>query len=142
MKQRGRKSAGAMTLVVDDRFQMPPAPPSELTDAQAAVWRDVVGSLPGGWVSRAAFPILVQLCRHVGRARLLERAVADFQMEWLAAPGGPERLNLLLGMAQRETASVISCSRQLRLGPQQREHPRTAGRQLDNVPTGPKPWDS
>jgi hypothetical protein len=82
MKQRGRKSSVELsTVVVDAGRQMPSLPPDELTDAQAAVWRDVIGSLPGGWLTLAAHPILVAFCRHVCRARLLEQQIARLERE-------------------------------------------------------------
>jgi putative ABC transport system substrate-binding protein len=36
---------------------MPPPAPAELTDPQAAVWRDAVASMPGDWLTRAAYAI-------------------------------------------------------------------------------------
>src|SRR5262245_57559759 len=55
---------------------MPAPPPPELTDAQAAVWRDAVSSMPGNWLQRGAYGILIEYTRHVCRARLLEGQVA------------------------------------------------------------------
>jgi hypothetical protein len=92
MRQRGRRSsAETSTLIVDTSRQTPPAPPSELTDAQAQVWRDVVGSLPGNWLTRAAHPILIAYCRHACRSRLLEIQIAQFELEWTRAEGGPRQ---------------------------------------------------
>ena len=52
--KRGRKSTGELTVVVGGGSRTPPAPPSELSDAQAMVWRDVVCTLPGDWIGRGA----------------------------------------------------------------------------------------
>ena len=82
MRQRGRKSGAGLAVVVDVGRQMPAKPPAELTDAQAAVWRDVVGSMRSDWLVRGAFPVLIQYCRHVCRARLLEAQIAHFETEW------------------------------------------------------------
>ena len=120
---------------------LPPPVPSELTDAQGAVWRDTVGSLPGYWLTRAAFPILIAYCRHVCRARLLEMEISRFDAEWVAVEGGLQRLDRLLAMAQRETVAVIATARTLRLTPQAQMHPRSAGRAIDAAPTGKLPWD-
>jgi hypothetical protein len=84
LNKRGRVSAAAVeaaTAIVDVSRQMPAAAPSELTDGQAEIWRRVVGSMPGNFMTRAAHPILVEYCRHVGRARLLERQIASFGMD-------------------------------------------------------------
>ena len=142
MKKPGRRSAADLATVVIDAGQRQPAPPpAELTDAQAQVWRDVVGSLPGNWLTRAAHPILVAYCRHVCRARLLERQIAEFEVEWVRAHGGLERLDKLLAMAERETRAATACARALRITPQSQMHPRTAGRAVENLPKGALPWD-
>ena len=140
--KRGRRSANDLaTVVIDASRTTPPSPPSELTDAQAGVWRDVVGSLPGNWLTRAAHPILIAYCRHVCRARLIEMRIAKFEVEWTKHPGGLERLDKLLAMAERETRAIAACARALRLTPQAQMHPRTAGRAVENMPKGAMPWD-
>jgi hypothetical protein len=143
MRQRGRKSAEglATAVVVDVSRRMPAPPPPELSDAQAAVWRDVVGSMPSNFCTRAAHPILIALCRHTCRSRLLEMQIAHFEVEWTRADGGLERLDRMLKMAERETAAMIRCSRALRISPQAIMHPRTMGRAIDALPSGPRPWD-
>jgi hypothetical protein len=142
MRQRGRKSSSELaSVVLDVGRHMPPSPPSELTDAQATVWRDVVSSLPGDWFTRAAHPILIAFCRHVCRARLLEMQIARFEIEWIDVDGGLERLDRLLVLAERETRAITACARALRLTPQAQMHPRTAGRSISNLPVGPRPWD-
>lgn len=50
MGERGKRLMAELSTVVSDAGRpMPPLPPTELTDAQATVWRDVVSSLPAGW---------------------------------------------------------------------------------------------
>jgi hypothetical protein len=100
-----------------------------------------VGSLPSGYISRAAFPVAVELCRHIDRGQMLEGLIAEFRPEWFTADGGVERLAKLLQMADAESKAVVSCCRALRLTPQAVMHPRTAGRRLDDGPSGPKPWE-
>lgn len=122
---------------------MPPQPPPELSDAQAIVWRDTVSSLRGDWLNRSAFPLLIEYCRHVCRARLLEGEIARFEQEWIAVDGGLERLDRLMRMADVETKAVINCARQLRLTVQAQMHPRSAARRLVKLPPGFKaPWDA
>ncbi|WP_194475577.1 hypothetical protein [Bradyrhizobium sp. CCBAU 53338] len=120
---------------------MPAQPPAELTDAQAMIWRDAVGSMPGNWLTRAAHPILIAYCRHACRARLLEMQIAQFEVEWTRVDGGLERLDKLFAMAERETRAISACARALRLTPQALMHPRTAGRRINDLPAGPRPWD-
>jgi len=64
-----------------------------------------------------------------------------FGMTWTKAQGGLERLDRLLAMAERETRAATACARALRLTPQAQMHPRRAGRQLNDMPTMPRPWD-
>jgi hypothetical protein len=144
MAKRGRKSAADLALidmpVVDVSRQMPPSPPNALTEPQAQVWRDAVSCMPGDWLKRGAHAVLIEYCRHVCRAGLLEQEIAHFQQEWIAAAGGLERLDRLLVMADRETKSALACARALRLTPQAQMHPRVAGRRLAEVSPYPSPW--
>lgn len=141
MGQRGRKSAGSLAQPVLIEARRPP-PPAELSDVEAEVWRDAVGTMPTGWFCRAQYPILVAYCRHTARASQLSRMVAEFRTEWVAQAGGLERLDKLLAMAERETRSLIACARSMRLTQQAQILPRGAGRAVANSPTaGPLPWE-
>ena len=113
MKKRGRVSAAAeaAAVIVDVSRQMPAQAPSELTDGQADVWRRVVGSMPGDFMTKAAHPILIEYCRHVCRAGLLEQQIAAFEVEWTRVDGGLERLDRMLSMAERETRAITACAR-------------------------------
>jgi len=140
--KRGRiSSAELATVVIDAGPRLPSSPPPELSAAQSAVWCDVVGSLPADWFTRAAHPILISYCRHVCRAQVLEKQISQFELEWTMADGGLERLDRLLAVAERETRAMTACARALRLTPQAQMHPRTAGRAVSNLPSGPRPWD-
>ena len=144
MAKRGRKSAAELALTdipgVDVSRRMTPPPPSEVSDAQAAVWRDAASCMSGDWLRRGAHAVLIEYCRHVCRSRLLEVQIAHFQQEWIAADGGLERLDRLLAMAERESKAAIACARALRLTPQSQMHPRVAGRRLAEVSPYPSPW--
>src|SRR5215204_6292600 len=109
--KRGRRSAADLSVIVDISRAPPPPPPGELSDEQATIWRDAAGAMPGNWLNRAAHPILVQYTRHITRARTLEKLIAQFRPEWLAAEGGLERLNKLLAAAERETKAIVACAR-------------------------------
>jgi hypothetical protein len=143
MKQRGRKSPLDLSTVVVGARQMPPRPPAELTDAQADVWRSVVASLRGDWMSPAAYPVLIEYCRHVCRARLLQSQIEQFELEWVRTEGGLERFDRLLGMADRETRVITACARALRLTPSAQMDPRSAARRVLDIPDdGKRPWDA
>lgn len=143
--KRGRVSGAALAIrdLADADVQRPTEPPAELSDAQAAVWRDAAASMPKEWLTRGARPLLVAYCRHVCRARLLEAQIARFEVEWTRLDGGLERLDKLLAMAEREDRAMLATARGLRITPSSRMHPRTAGRLLDNAPPPGtrRPWE-
>ena len=144
MKQRGRKSAAALAtsaVIIDIHQRLPPRPPSELKADERQTWRDIVQTLPAGWVEVGARPLLVQLVRHVARARFLDREINRLQ------PGndeaGIEKFCRLAEQARDETRAILSLSKALRLAPSSRMHPRTAARKLERLPPpGRKPWDA
>jgi len=142
MMQRGRRSSAELATFITASPQRPPKPPTELSDAQADVWRAVVASLRSDWLSPAAFPMLIAFCRHVCRGRLIESQIATFEIEWARVEGGLERFDRLLKMAERETKAAVACARALRITPHSQMHPRTAGRRvLDRDDDGRRPWD-
>lgn len=140
MGARGRKSATELatkpTLIETRR----PSPPAELSEAEGAIWRDTIGTMPLGWIVKAQFPILAAYCRHVARADTLAAQVAGFEMDWLKEDGGLPRLDKLLAMAERETRALTACARSMRLTHQAMILPRGAGRQMAGSPRGALPW--
>ena len=129
MGSRGRKSAAELSVVSVEPRRAATNPPPELSDAQAAVWRDAVGSMRGDRLTRGAYPILVAYCRHVCRARMLESLIAAFSLEAVKEDlNNLPYLDRLLAMAERETRAATACARALRLTPQSQMHARTAAR--------------
>jgi hypothetical protein len=96
--------------------------------------------MPAGWF-KGVYPILIAFCRHVCRARLLEKEIAKPSNENLSADDDVQSVNRLLAMAERETRAIVNCARQLRLTPQSRIQPRSAGRAADDMTTGTPPWE-
>jgi len=120
---------------------MPTKVPTELTDAQADVWRATLAALPDHWLMPSATALLIEYCRHVCRSRMLEIQLQAFDTEWLKAEGGIQRLDKLLGMADRETRAIMNCAKALRLSPQAIFLPAHAGRRYADTMMGPAPWD-
>lgn len=73
MGQRGRNNI--IELTVAQKGKQRPAPPVELTKEEAATWREVVSGLSPDWFTPDTFPLLVQYCRHVNRARQISQLV-------------------------------------------------------------------
>jgi len=141
MTKPGRKSAASLTAVPVPLAIRRPAPPERLLQAEAIIWRDVVGAMPADWFTRESYPVLAAFCRHTARADMLAGLLADFTPEWIKVEGGLQRLDKLLAMAARETTTATACARALRLTQQARIQPRGAGRAVANNPAGPRPWD-
>jgi len=140
--EAGMAEAGRLVATMPAVPERSPArPPSELTDAQADVWRDVTSSMRPDWLIRGAYRILIEYCRHVCRARLLEAQIAHFETEWMGVEGGLERFDKMLSMAERESRAALACARSLRLTPQAQMHPLAAGRRVVEGEPKPMPWE-
>jgi len=74
-------------------------------------------------------------------ARLLEAQIAHFEAEWTGIPGGVERLDKLLAMADRETKAVVSCARALRLTAHAQLDRRAADRRALTGEPLKMPWE-
>jgi hypothetical protein len=46
-----------------------------LTEEECQIWTDIAASLPHDWFPADTHPLLVQLCRHIGYARLLANEI-------------------------------------------------------------------
>ena len=86
-----------------------PSRRSELTDAQAQVWRNVVSSMSADWLIRGAFPVLIEYTRHVCRARLLEAQIAHFETQVSLAALSGSTSCLPWRIARRRPLSLL-CS--------------------------------
>lgn len=138
MNSRGRKSSAALATPVVLEARRPPPPP-DLTDDQAAIWRDTVATMAAGWFNRSHTPLLVAYCRHVTRAAEIERILRRTMAAGSEATVGD--VDQLLKMAERETRAITACARALRLTHQSQMHPRTAGRAIDRQPSANPPWE-
>jgi phage terminase small subunit len=136
MGSRGRKSPAALTVVPIGFDTRRPDPPEGLSKAGAAIWRAVIGDLPGGWVTPANEAMLTAYCWHIDTGRRLSSMIdaLDFAVTDI------RQLGRLLEMRARETAASASMATKLRLTPQSRIGPRTAARRADG-PTGSRPWE-
>jgi hypothetical protein len=126
MRQRGRKSAAELSVIVSPLAARRPAPPTELTAEQSEEWRAIVSRMPPDWFTRERFALLDQYCRHVCRARLMAKQIDDFDLEWLKDEAGPGRLDKFMAMAERETRALNALARSMRLTHQSRLKAETA----------------
>lgn len=135
-RQRGRKSAAALSTAVTFPIAIPRLPPpAELTGEECETWVAVTDAMPADWFSPAAVPLLVQLCRHTTQARriaeLIERAAGDRETELSYYAD-------LLRMQRTESAAIASLSTKLRISPAALRNDRG---HLQHSRPGPAPWD-
>jgi hypothetical protein len=119
-----RISAAALGVVPVFEVDFPP--PAHLNDAEATVFRDVVGTADRGHFRHEDRELLAMYCVHVIEARALmrkKRRTAEQQRDLRAT-----------------TALVMSLSTKLRLGPKSRapDNRRAASAGLEG---GLKPWE-
>jgi phage terminase small subunit len=133
---RGRKSRAELSVPKIAPTVQRPEPPPELSEAQAELWRSIVGSLPANWIRPEHHGILVAYCRAASMGDYLHEQIAQALADGSAAD--VDMLNKLTMMAERESRALIACARSLRLTPQSRWRPDTAARKADSPG---RPWD-
>lgn len=142
MKQRGRQSAAAMAVAVIDAPPGMPrlAAPAHLSDAERAVWAEVVNDQPAEVFTVTHAPLLEMYCRHIVQARVLADELLHFERSWLADKDGLARYDKLLKMNEREARAASSLATRLRITRQAVEHRYTAAAKLGAGKTR-KPWE-
>ena len=117
--QRGRKNS--FEVVVCAGPVMPgdgrPLPPSGLSEAEAAIWRDYVDEMPLNWFGRESYAMLRLLCRHTVVCERLSQELVEL------GPGLSSRNQVkeLTRLIEREAKIMTSLAWQLRLTPKSRE---------------------
>jgi hypothetical protein len=141
MRQRGRKSAAELAVVVAGEFGKRPEPPDFLTERQAEIWRETTATEPVEFLNSAASRgLLADYCRHRQAAEDVSAIIDTFKPEWLKNGEGVKRYQILLRIRETETAAAMRMARSLRLTNQSRYMPNTAARATFNR-SGPKPWE-
>lgn len=137
-----RKSAASLEVLAR------PAPgvaerlpaPLHISEAELAVWLQVVNDQPADAFRDTHAPLLELYCRHVVNARVIADELSNFQREWLADDDGLKRYDRLLAMAEREGRAASSLATRLRITRQALDH-ATVARKLVSETKSPKPWE-
>ncbi|MBN9426495.1 MAG: hypothetical protein J0H09_08310 [Burkholderiales bacterium] len=143
MGTRGRRSASAqeVAIVAPVAHARLPAP-THISDAERAVWLQVVNDQPATAFSATHAPLLELYCRHVVNARVIAEELLAFERSWLADEDGLKRYDRLLAMSEREGRAASSLATRLRITRQAVDHPETVARELRNQPAKQrKPWE-
>lgn len=143
MAKRGRVSAASiispspqMGLMQERRIKAP----LHCSDAEIAVWNEVVGDQPASSFTPTHSPLLEMYCRHVVQSRVIADELLNFDRAWLADDEGLKRYDRLLAMSERESRATSSIATRLRLTRQSIDH-NTAGNALKNHVKTKKPWE-
>lgn len=143
MQKRGRKSQAELEArVIPGGFGSRPEPPEELSDEEAAIWRDTVASEAADFFSTAATrAMLKDYCRHRAAGEKISEIIALFQADWLKNAEGAKRYHGLLKMRDLENRAAADKATKLRLTNQARYTPQAAGTASRNAAKGFKPWE-
>lgn len=143
-----RQSAVAQLTVVQGGLVRRPAPPEDLTEAQAAVWKQTVDSEDASFFNTSALQeLLKDYCRHKVTAVALSRQVEKFEtaISALAEAADPETckaLDRVTKMRDRETKAAADLATKLRLTNQSRYTPKAAATASKNSGQTKKPWET
>ena len=136
MKQRGRKSAAALSIVSSRPIEaiQRPVPPKHLGKEASAEWKAVVGRLPPEWFPRETWAMLAQYCQHTVMARALGKA-ADKLIS--SKEFNIDEFERMSKMMERETRIIASLATRMRIT-QQSTYDKSKKKPI----TAPKPWEA
>lgn len=138
MKQRGRISGAALSVVAGTAIDGRPPAPSDLTEFQAGVWDRTVGNEAADVFRTAALQqLLKEYCRHVETADRLSKQVDRATDD--GSNMSAQELDILLRMRDRETKALADKATKLRLTNQSRYTPQAAGTAAKKS-ADKKPW--
>jgi len=142
MRQKGPKSTVSPLSVIDGGRGTKPAPPGMLNDFEAATWAQIVGSQPADWFDKATEPLLIQYCRHVSNAAVVNERMAKLKKSKLATVKALSMFDKLTKMLDRETRAMLSCARSMRIT-QQSINPDRAqtAKRKHTESAGAQPWE-
>jgi hypothetical protein len=115
------------------------AAPAHLSEAERAIWLEVVNDQPADAFTATHAPLLELYCRHIVQARILADELAVFDRAWLADDDGLKRYDRLLAMAEREGRAASSLATRLRITRQAIDQQTVARALVKDVKR--KPWE-
>jgi hypothetical protein len=139
-KKRGRKGKADLSVFPGGQGHRV-EPPDDLTDAEKAIFDEIVGSRAPDFFDKGTIGDLSEYCRLRIQLSRIAKQVNDFQDEWLQKDDGLKRFKDLVGMRDKSQQRLNAFSRSLRLTNQSRMQAVTARSKSDpNSQTGRKLW--
>lgn len=133
-----KASAASLGVLRPDFARM--EPPSDISEAEMAVWRSVVATKPAGWFTKDVAPLLKAYCRGAVSADLIAEQVNAFDPTWLATDEGLKRYERLTKMARDQALSLANLATKMRLTQQSRYTPQAAAT-ASKAAASSKPWE-
>jgi len=143
MGARGRRSGESSAVVIPGNFGQRAEPLADLTEEEAAIWRETVSSEPADFFNTAALrAMLKDYCCHRAEADRITSIVRQFKTDWLKSAEGVKRYRELLTARVQECRGAASMATKLRLTNQSRFRSDTAGTAAKRAAKGKMmPWD-
>lgn len=142
-RKRGAFSPGDLN-VIDGGFELGgkrPEPPSDLTEGQAKIWREIVASEPADFFASMATQVLLKhACFHAESVEMLNHEFRNFKGEWLKSAEGMKRYDAFLKARGEETRRYALIATRLRLTNQSRYTPQAAATASRNT-AKVRPWE-
>jgi len=111
-----------------------------MSDAEIAVWAQVINDQPAASFTPTHVPMLEQYCRHVVQSRVIADMILNFDQSWANNDEGLKRYDKLLQMQEREGRAASSLATRLRITRQAIDQ-QTVARSQINAPKSRKPWE-
>ena len=127
-----RKSAASLSVVAVDGQPFRPDPPASLSEAERTIFVDLVAGCDRRHFRPSDLPLL---CRYVEAAALGDQAAEQLRLG--AVING--RPSPWITVQEKAVRAMVALSMRLRLSPQSRIDPKTAGRRQEFQ--GPRPWE-
>ena len=131
-----KASVAGLSIVPASPVGELPAPPEELTAAEARLWTETVESKPADWFGPDSFPLLKEYVR----AAVMCDALAKQARSAVKAKDATT-IKLMLDMRDKEAKRVAGLATKLRLTQQSRYTPQAAST-ANRRANGRRPWQS
>lgn len=116
------------------------APPVHISDAERAIWIELVNDQPASAFTPTHIPMLEQYCRHVVQSRLIANELQNFDPAWLNMEDGLKRYRSLLTAHELEGRAFSSLATRMRLTRQSLNNEVVARATLGQSRSA-KPWE-
>ena len=135
MDTPGRRSTASLAIAAVQSWTRL-EPPESVSEAAAVVWREVVATKPAEWFQADTAPVLEAYCNTIVEYRRVADALAE------TGPSDLKTYRPLVEMAEKLGRAITSMATKMRLTPQSRYTPISAGTAAKKAAVAAKPWSA